>query len=92
MKKLIDKLRKWLICRLGGVTIELHDDLLDHAMLRNIALANELGKVKDECSKLRDSIREICRRSPTTYYDWACDQCATPCSKRNGWCWRFEPR
>lgn len=128
MKKLIDKIRKWLICRLGGVTLELHNDLIDREILRNIKLADELGKLKTERDKLkterdilrdgdtthkallngeiqllnaeiknyRIAVREICRRSDQSYYNWCCSECHTAaenplfCSGK-GWCRGFTP-
>lgn len=46
---------------------------------------------EDEIRDYRIAVREICRRSDNTYYDWCCDQCACNCDKRNGWCAAFEP-
>lgn len=46
---------------------------------------------EDEIRDYRIAVREICRRSDNTYYDWCCDQCACDCDKRNGWCNGFEP-
>lgn len=37
------------------------------------------------------TVRELCRRTGVLYYDWCCEYCATPCDKRDGWCFCFEP-
>lgn len=99
MKKILHKLRVWLIERLGGVPHE----WADRALKEMNYLARALEIATKERKELRKSanreirahqkaMREVCRRSENSYYDWCCEFCATPCDKRNGWCERFEPR
>lgn len=80
MKKLLYAIRKWLIDILGGVPMCFYDSMA--------SLANHFN---EQIEDYRVAIREICRRSENTYYDWCCDQCACDCDKRNGWCNGFEP-
>jgi hypothetical protein len=80
MKKLLYAIRKWLIDILGGVPMCFYDSMA--------SLANHFN---EQINDYRIAIREICRRSDNTYYDWCCDQCACNCDKRNGWCNDFEP-
>lgn len=80
MKKLLYAIRKWLIDILGGVPMCFYDNMA--------SLANHFN---EQINDYRVAIREICRRSGNTYYDWCCDQCACDCDKRNGWCNGFEP-
>ena len=98
MKKLINKLRLWLLDRLGGV------DMCKAVEweARAEAKANEYYKGQIACyrdrtwniaaqnNKLYEVIREICRRSENSYYDWCCEYCVTACNKRSGWCNRFS--
>lgn len=96
MKKLIDKIRKWLICRLGGVTLELHNDLIDREMLRNVYLCEKNKWLNAEIKNYRIAVREICRRSDHSFYNWCCSECHTAaerplfCSGK-GWCRGFTP-
>lgn len=80
MKKLLYAIRKWLIDILGGVPMCFYDSMA--------SLANHFS---EQINDYRIAVREICRRSDNTYYDWCCDQCACNCDKRNGWCNGFEP-
>lgn len=98
MKKFLRRLRLWLLDRLGGV------DMCKAVEweARAEAKANEYYKGQityyrdaiadfaEKDSRLRDVIREICRRSENSYYDWCCEYCTAECSKRNGWCSRFD--
>ena len=82
MKKIIRKIKNWLINKLGGYTKE----------DRNI-----LYKAQDELRRLllqawAKTVQEICRKSDNSYYDWCCEYCAMNCDKHNGWCRRFEPK
>ena len=70
MKKLLYAIRKWLIDILGGVPMCLYDSMA--------SLANHFN---EQINDYRVAIREICRRSENTYYDWCCDQCACDCDK-----------
>ena len=76
MKKLIHKLRLWLLCLLHGVTEERHSAVV-HAGA-------------EEICKLRSVVRKICRCGDRGYYDWCCEYCTAECDKRNGWCARFR--
>jgi hypothetical protein len=42
---------------------------------------------------LSEVVREICRRSENTYYDWCCDVCCMRGEncRANGWCRSFWP-
>ena len=82
MKKIIRKIKNWLIDKLGGYTKE---DI------------NLLYKSQVEVRRLLlqawvKTVQEICRKSNDTYYDWCCDYCVVVCDKRNGWCRRFAPK
>lgn len=90
MKKILHKLRVWLLGVLGGVPREWQEGVV-------AKLIGDRDKCIDYQNDMlisyRKILREVCRRSETTYYDWCCDYCvgSTDC-KRNGWCERFEPR
>lgn len=56
------------------------------------SMASLANHFNEQINDYRVAIREICRRSENTYYDWCCDQCACDCDKRNGWCNGFEPK
>lgn len=96
MKKILHKLRVWLIRKLGGVPKEAYDAAVkENAKLwkdvsdRDRSLEARRGQIK----ALKIVIREICRRSETGYYDWCCDYCQSPVGcKHNGWCSFFIPR
>ena len=82
MKKIIRKIKNWLIGKLGGYTKE---------------ETNILYKAQVEVRRLLlqawvKAVQEICRKSENSYYDWCCEYCAENCDKRNGWCRRFEPK
>ena len=82
MKKIIRKIKDWLIDKLGGYTKE---DM------------NLLYKAQVEARRLMllawvKTVQEICRKSENSYYDWCCDYCVVVCDKRNGWCRRFAPK
>lgn len=82
MKRLLYAIRMWLIDILGGVPKPQYDGM-------TTVLTNYIHKVDD----YRITVREICRRSRYSYYDWCCDQCSNACycANRNGWCSGFEP-
>lgn len=96
MKKILHKLRVWLIRKLGGVPNEAFSAAVkENAKLwkdvsdRDRSLEARRGQIK----ALKIVIREICRRSETSYYDWCCDYCQSPVRcKHNGWCQLFIPR
>lgn len=81
------KLRIWLLHLLGGVTIEKYDRMASYA-------GKLQAEYNAEIKRYRAAVREICRRSDNTYYDWCCDRCercvGAACA-RNGWCDSFKP-
>lgn len=91
MKKLIEKLRLWLIRRLDAVPMDEHTELCREGISLLQRLERQEAEQKRLTERFRYAVREICRRSENTYYDWCCDQCACDCDKRNGWCNDFEP-
>ena len=99
MKKKLHKLRVWLIRKLGGVPNEIEKTAFETVLEENAKLYKKISDrdsrleiLRWQVKALRKVIREICRRSETSYYDWCCEYCATPCDRRNGWCHRFKPR
>ena len=82
MKKIIRKIKNWLIEKLGGYTKE------DMKLLyeSEVAVHNLLLQAWE------NTVQEICRKSTDTYYDWCCEYCGRYCVERNGWCEKFEPR
>lgn len=91
MKKIIYKLRLWLIKKLNAVPAE---DFKAIDAANNILAAKVVEENKSAMQLIRrydHAVREICRRSETSWYDWCCDVCACNCDKRNGWCNGFEP-
>ena len=99
MKKILHKLRVWLLKLLGGVPNEIEKTAFETVLEENAKLYKKISNrdqnlesLRRKVKALKTVIREICRRSETSYYDWCCDYCATPCDRRNGWCHRFEPR
>ena len=92
MKKLIEKLRLWLIGRLNAVPMDEHTELCREGISLLQRLERQEAEQKRLTERFRYAIREICRRSENTYYDWCCDQCACDCDKRNGWCAAFAPK
>lgn len=91
MKKLIEKLRLWLIRRLNAVPMDEHTELCREGISLLKRLERQEAEQKRLAERFRYAVREICRRSENTYYDWCCDHCACDCDKRNGWCNDFEP-
>lgn len=91
MKRLLYKIRMWLLDVLGGVS-KTHCDYLYSLLYSKRRDHNMICcEYEDAIRNYRIAVREICRRSENTYYDWCCDQCACDCDKRNGWCNDFEP-
>ena len=82
MKKTLHKLRVWLLKLLGGVSTTYYNAIIAEA-------AGRIIELKEKCKlteAYKATVREICRRSESSYYDWCCDYCigSTDC-KRNGW-------
>lgn len=91
MKRLLYKIRMWLLGLLHGEPEECAEKI-EEMHMRIISTQSERISMLVEAIELyKNAIREICRRSENTYYDWCCDQCACNCDKRNGWCNDFEP-
>lgn len=91
MRKLFEKLRLWILSKLRAVPEE---DYI--AMCRdNLHLETKLRKETTEhlrlISRFDYAVREICRRSEYSYYDWCCDFCAARGEKckADGWCASF---
>ena len=90
LKKIIKKVRIWLIHKLGGVPVE------EYKMLFKIH-GSQLKSANDIASRLRYVIMQICTRGTrpdgtTTYYDFACEYCNSTCFNPVGWCPRFRPK
>lgn len=81
MKKMIRKIKDWLIWKLGGFT--------EGDVIR--ALKLNFDAYFEELTPWRKTVQELCRRGDSSYYDWACEYCTQTCDKRNGWCARFYP-
>ena len=81
MKKIIRKIKDWLIGKLGGFTKKNLE----------IVYKSQVEVQRIIIQAWASAVQEICRRSDNTYYDWCCDYCAKTCDKHNGWCKRFEP-
>ena len=82
MKKIIRKIKNWLIDKLGGYTKE---DM-------NLLYKSEVAVRRLLLQAWAKTVQEICRKSNDTYYDWCCEYCNMSCDKHNGWCSRFEPK
>lgn len=87
MKKILHKLRVWMLGLFDTEPKEQHKK-------SNFELVLEINsKLLKKIGAYQAAVREICRRSESSYYDWCCDYCvgSTDC-KRNGWCENFNPR
>lgn len=91
MKRLLYKIRMWLLGLLHGEPEECADKTEDAYMDYIREQRKQISMLAETIALYKNAIREICRRSENTYYDWCCDQCACDCDKRNGWCNDFEP-
>lgn len=100
MKKILHKLRVWLLKLLGGVPNEIENTAFEMAMEENAKLYKKISDrdsglevLRWQVKALRKVIREICRRSETSYYDWCCEYCGQELIKcrHNGWCRFFAP-
>ncbi len=91
MKKLIHNLRIWLLCLLHGVPEECEetyeDAVFDYIKQQRV----QICELEDTVSAYRNAVREICRRSENSYYDWCCEYCSTDCEWPAHWCARFKP-
>ena len=91
MKRLLYKIRMWLLGLLHGEPEECAKKTEDAYMDYICEQRKQISMLVETIALYKNAIREICRRSENTYYDWCCDQCACDCDKRNGWCNDFEP-
>ena len=91
MKRLLHKIRMWLLELLHGEPEECAKKTKDAYMDYIREQRKQISMLVETIALYKNAIREICRRSENTYYDWCCDQCACNCNKRNGWCNDFEP-
>lgn len=94
MSKVFKKLRLWLISKLRGVPEEDYIAICKD----NLRLENKLREETVEhlrlINRFGDAVREICRRSERSYYNWCCDFCCARGEncKADGWCGKFWPR
>ena len=91
MKRLLYKIRIWLLGLLHGEPEECAEKAKDAYMDYIREQRKQISILVETIALYKNAIREICRRSKNTYYDWCCDHCACDCDKRNGWCNDFEP-
>ena len=91
MKRLLYKIRMWLLGLLHGEPEECAKKTKDAYMDYIREQRKQISMLVETIALYKNAVREICRRSKNTYYDWCCDQCACDCDKRNGWCNDFEP-
>ena len=91
MKRLLSKIRLWLLGLLHGEPEECTKKTEEMYMRIISAQSDRISMLIKAIALYKNAIREICRRSENTYYDWCCDQCACDCDKHNGWCNDFEP-
>ena len=91
MKRLLYKIRMWLLGLLHGEPEECAKKTKDAYMDYICEQRKQISMLVETIALYKNAIREICRRSKSTYYDWCCDHCARACDKRNGWCNDFEP-
>lgn len=100
MKKILHKLRVWLLKLLGGVPNEIENTAFEMAMEENAKLYKKISNrdrdlklLQMRVKALNAVIREICRRSESSYYDWCCEYCGQELIKcrHNGWCRFFAP-
>ena len=91
MKRLLYKIRMWLLGLLHGEPEECAEKTEDAYMDYISEQRKQISMLVETIALYKNAIREICRRSENTYYDWCCDQCACDCDNRNGWCNDFEP-
>lgn len=89
IKKLLHKLRIWLIKMLNAVPAE-DFEAIDAA--NNILAAKIVDGNKSAMQLMRRydyAVREICRRSDTSFYDWCCFICRIHKTSQEGMDTRF---
>nr|DAI91720.1 MAG TPA: Heat-stable enterotoxin ST [Caudoviricetes sp.] len=93
MKKLLHKLRMWMLRLLNGCPDEMLNDAISIAERDIKKRERAIAYYQDVIRDYKTVVREICRRSEHSYYDWCCEYCCVPrCDKRNGWCAAFAPK
>ncbi len=92
MKKLLNSARLWLLSLLNAVSMEEHERLLSEETEKLTEYYTGQTHVLEVIIRnYANTVCEVCRRSDTQFYDWACEFCKTDCDKHNGWCSRFWP-
>lgn len=92
MKKLMRKIRLWLLELLNGDSREVRDAAFDAAVDHIAELDTIIKRLESAIGNYHATVREICRRSDDSYYDWCCEYCKMACDKQNGWCKSFTPK
>ena len=93
MNKRIEHLRLGLISRLNAVPMDEFSQIFREGVHANEMLAAERAESQRIIARFQCAIREICRRSATTYYGWCCDVCCMHGESCRGdsWCRKFWP-
>lgn len=93
MKRLLYIIRLWLLGLLHGEPEEYAEEIEDMHIRIISAQSERISLLIEAIALYKKAIREICRRSENTYYDWCCEYCCmTHNCRRDGWCNRFWPR
>ena len=79
MKKLLYAIRMWLLSLLHGEPEECAEKTEDAYMDYIREQRKQISMLVETIALYKNAIREICRRSENTYYDWCCYQCAFTC-------------
>lgn len=93
MKRLLHKIRMWLLGLLHGEPEECAEKTEDACMDYIREQSKKISMLIEAIALYKNAIREICRRSENTYYDWCCDVCCMRGEncRANGWCSSFWP-
>lgn len=93
MKKLLHKLRMWMLRLLNGCPDEMLNDAISIAERDIKKRERAIACYQDIIRDYKTVVREICRRSEHSYYDWCCDVCCMRGEncRANGWCSSFWP-
>lgn len=91
MKKILRRLRLWLLNRLHAIPIESRDT--QYALMAEKVKRAQLQRsmINVELHRYQMTVREICRSNEDTYHNWCCKYCDAICDNRDGWCPKFEP-
>lgn len=93
MRKLLNKLRLWLLNKLHAVPEEDYAAICCDALRLKNELDTEIREHLRLISRFGHAVQEICRRSENSYYNWCCEYCCArdeEC-KTSGWCKKFWP-